>query len=491
MKKIAAIIPLMLMLIVTSFPLLWGDIGEYRSSGGALEIGDYATYMYKFYGISDPSGYPVNRANFSYMLIEADMLTRFTASRIKYLVYEESSVYFTWTVINITDSGYVLELELNLVNVLQLDIDGNKHVVNKSFSSLAHVDFKGFTYYLPSGGWVEDWLFWIPGHELLNVSLKFYQPLPMVGGGYVLNDMVKGSRSEFLDLLEAIKQESIDTWGREIRYELREYRNMYIKIGDAIISPVVLHPPPNNIELEVLGSIFTGERLIVGGRESVNITESGGEEEVNVSTILAFYRSHPTHYMLNLSLPEHIFLGIDGLIYVAVWGISQPDLIVYDSVSGLLLYLKDESGIGQPLPPSVVFKDQLNGQRGRGWGIEMVLIDTSISMERPILGGILGDDVDGDGGYRSEKNDEDKMSRDEEIGSDVPNDVKEDISNQTQVRDNSDIFDIPTDIGEKNTSESEAYLQKHALQLLRDALLISIAFLVSLAIYRSIISRKP
>ncbi len=382
-----AIIGIHILLLL--YPIMYGHGNDNLILN--LSKGDYARYTYNFYRIREAME---PEPEWVFILIEADILTPLTEDRVKYMVYPESKVYFTWRVEDIGEGGYLLELILELYNVGKYVPGEGENIVNISFTREVFVDFHGFTYHPVNGGWIEDWLFWLPGYELSNETIRLYIPLPMVGGNYVLSGSVTSNISEFLDTISNVNNDSITYWNRTVRLNIAEEGNkISVEIGDALISPYILYPPPASFSIDIMGSTFTGDRLILGGRDSLNYIDLERKGKVNMTHITKYYEKHPTHYLLP-GLDEHIFLGAYGYIYASLVGLVSPTLSVYDSVTGLLLYVNDSMGVGQILPPSMVFKDNLNGATSPSYGVEMVLVDTNIDFSRPIIGGIPQEEGD-------------------------------------------------------------------------------------------------
>ena len=353
----------------------------------SIKIGDYAVYKYFFKKVGDRDRNP-DEVGWVYVLMEADMLTRFTENLPSYYILNSSDVYFRWDVLDISNDGLYLRLNLTLINVLDNRFKPY-NILNKSFIDDVFVSWDGNLYSIRTGGWVEDWLFWIQTSNLHEGVLKLFQPIPLVGGDYAV-DLVYTSNYSFVKMvLNEMDSRSREVWGRGIRYDLRETSDkLYLHIGDSLITYFVVYPPPTDLHLNVLGKMLTGERLAIGGSEASKyvdisrVTVNGSREE-------RFLSGFPTYFRLprdSQGFREQLYIGINGFTYDVTLGVGTPQLVVYDALSGLLLYLKGISP-SQYLPPSLIFKDHLNGHPYPGYTVYMKLVETSINLDRPIIGG--------------------------------------------------------------------------------------------------------
>ncbi len=348
-----------------------------------LNIGDYAVYLYSFEKVEERYKKP-GELDWVYVLMEADMLTSFTSNNTKLFIMNYSEVVFSWRVEDELGEYLLLKLNLSIHNAL-MDGNGEYTPVNRSYVKYALLDKNGYLYDFESRGWVEDWLFLLDTSSLANGTLKLGQPLPLIGGNYAIEEVFTKNISRVREIVDKINQLSREIWGRDVRYILEDIDGkLLLNIGDAIISPFVVYPPPSNMRIETMDRLFTGERLAVGGFDAIKYVDPSSVS-IDNERLLQYLRSFPTYFEFPRepnSPYNALLLGVDGYTYAIAIGIFIPKLMVYDSISGLLLHVEG----GKMLPPSLIFKSSLNGHAAEGWRVSAQLYDTNIDLERPIIG---------------------------------------------------------------------------------------------------------
>ncbi len=380
-----------------------------------VSVGSYAIYQYTFYEASEPIS---DTDSTVAVLYTGNMSTSIHDHRgAVYIIESYSKVFFKWEVIDINDDGFMLNLTLSLVNVTYFEgvfatREGSwSYNLSVEFKEQVFIDHYGMVHDPESGGWVEEWLFWLSDPGFTKPILKM-NPISPAFHSSVVNELLRlGESVEVNGSIFMINQESRRIWGRNASLKFIQVSDRYARVrgGDALTSFTVLYPPPTDYSLRVLDQVFTGERLILGGMDAPRY-KGMGLEDLDTEYLLSELNRIEGRIPVKAEVAGYkVYLGVNGHVYVSM-GINpgSPVISVYDRVSGLLLYI--DYGTLSPwiIPPSAAFKHGLNGFAMSWMGVSLVLIETNIDMDKPVIGYIPEDpssggaqeEGDGEAGYQ-------------------------------------------------------------------------------------------
>jgi hypothetical protein len=354
--------------------------------------------------------------------------------------YWAEEALLNWSIVKIEQGRVVVNLTLTLLNAAQCRdcyaCPGRDAVlVNRALSTLVEVDLETLGVYV-NGSWVGEWFFLATLNQLRGEK----------GELIVERSDIATTTVTHIEFNETIRQhvEIVKAFISLLREELGDEASKYVEILDPLqvsISIAIngtseglrllrfslrgragfnyIKPPPSDFSIEVRGYSISGDRIATlgalrgPGRGTILDGVKQGvyvvEREVPVGSYKVFslrfkgtplkvyalphpYYPDPRNYACFAYSPDSRELYMFGGIGCGAVGATSVSAY-YDFITGVALYAKVEGiTIHWFLNPYYAALGVREVRRGvvvpTSLSVEFTLVDTNISFERPVIGGV-------------------------------------------------------------------------------------------------------